>query len=106
MLELKDFEERTFVYNTNEIANWDALGVITASGNTVRRVPLYEPNNMVVLDAYPGHLLHFKYGGEAGVIPCFDDGTPLIDGRIQQTLGDDEAGLSFFDESSFNEIYG
>lgn len=106
MLELEDFEERTYIYSTNEIANWKSLGVVTASGNTVRRVPLYEPNNMVVLDAYPGHILHFKYGGEAGVIPCFDDGTPLIDGRIQQTLGDDESGLTFFDESSFNEIYG
>ena len=89
LIEFKD-EELAYCYNKNEIANWDELGVVTSSGNWVRRVPLYEPANMVVLDAYPGRILHFRYGGEAGVVPCFEDGTPLVDGRVRQILSVDE----------------
>ena len=81
-----------YILNKKEILNFNDLGVVTASGNRVRRVPLYEPSNLVVLDAFRGNILHFRYGGEAGVVPCFDDGTPLLDGRIKQmlTLEDDE----------------
>lgn len=89
LIEFKE-EELAYCYNKNEIANWDELGVVTSSGNWVRRVPLYEPANMVVLDAYPGRILHFRYGGEAGVVPCFEDGTPLVDGRVRQILSVDE----------------
>lgn len=89
LIEFKE-EELAYCYNKNEIANWDDLGVVTSSGNWVRRVPLYEPANMVVLDAYPGRILHFRYGGEAGVVPCFEDGTPLVDGRVRQILSVDE----------------
>ena len=78
--------EGNYVLDKKEISNYQDLGVVTASGNRVRRVPLYEPSNMVVLDAYRGNIIHFRYGGEAGVVPCFDDGTPLLDGRIKQLL--------------------
>ena len=63
---------------------------MTQNGNKVRRIPLYEPNNIAILDAYPGGVVHFKYGGEAGVVPCFEDGTPLVDGRIQAALVDED----------------
>lgn len=96
-----EYTEKTYVYDKKEIANWNELGVVTASGNTVRRVPLYEPNNIVVLDAYPGSILHFRYGSEAGVVPCFEDGTPLIDGRIQQALGDNGEEVFIFGEEDY-----
>ena len=71
------------------IENYKELGVITAGGNRVRKVPLYEPNNVLMLDAYIGNNLFFRYGGEAGVVPCFEDGTPLIKGKINKMLEDD-----------------
>ena len=61
----------------NEILNMEDLGVLTAQGNKVRRVPLYEPKNLIILDAYPGEVIYFRYGGEAGVVPCFPDGRLL-----------------------------
>lgn len=48
--------------------------VMTVSGNTVRNVPLYAPCYILMLEAYPGNVLNFKYGGEAGVIPVTPDG--------------------------------
>ena len=66
------------------------LGVVSTSGNKVRRIPLYEPNNIVILDAYPGSVINFRYGGEAGVVPCFEDGTPLTDGKVQAALVDED----------------
>lgn len=89
IIEFSDYGDHMYVMDKKEISNYDSLGVITASGNRVRRIPLYEPSNMVMLDAYRGNILHFRYGGEAGVVPCFEDGTPLVDGRVQQILIDD-----------------
>lgn len=84
-----------YIFDIKEIANWKDLGVVTQSGNRVRRIPLYEPSNMVALDAYPGEPVHFRYGGEAGVVPCFSDGTPLLDGRIQGALVDEDDLLAY-----------
>lgn len=78
-----------YIFDIKEISNWKDIGVVTQSGNRVRRVPLYEPSNLVALDAYPGCPIHFRYGGEAGVVPCFEDGTPLLDGRIKGALVDE-----------------
>lgn len=93
-------EYKNYVKDIKEIANWKELGVTTAAGNKVRRVPLYEPNNMIILDAYPSNIVYFRYGGEAGVVPCFMDGTPLSDAKIKHMFednGDDED----YDYSSF-----
>lgn len=49
-------------------------GVLTATGNTVTNVPLYAPVYILLLEAYPGNVIHFKYGGEAGVVPVTPDG--------------------------------
>lgn len=86
-----DDDVHFYVTSEKEIANMNDLGVSTASGNRVRRVPLYEPANLVVLGAYAGMPLHFRYGGEAGVVPCFEDGTPLVEGRIRNAfVGEDD----------------
>lgn len=92
MIEYSDNHEiaEDYIFNKNEVENWDELGVVSQVGNKVRRIPLYEPANIVVLDAYPGSIIHFRYGGEAGVVPCFEDGTPLVEGRIRNVLADED----------------
>jgi hypothetical protein len=52
-------------------------GVLTVQGNRVKNVPLYNPRNILILDAYIGYPLNFKYGGEAGVVPCLPSGELL-----------------------------
>lgn len=84
MIEFKDYGDHAYIMSLDEIENSKDLGVLTAGGNKVMRIPLYEPNNMLLLNAYKGEVINFRYGGEAGVIPCFPDGTPLIDGKIQK----------------------
>lgn len=54
-------------------------GVLTAQGNTVSRVPLYEPCNILILNAFIGRRLKFKYGGEAGVVPLTQRGELLTE---------------------------
>lgn len=77
-----------------EIVNWDELGVLTAQGNKVRRVPLYEPRNILALDAYPGCVINFRYGGEAGVVPCYPDGRLLKEDAAREIiLNDGWSGL-------------
>lgn len=97
MIYFEDGYEKPYVTSIKEIENWKELGVVTSGGNKVRRVPLYEPNNMLILDAYIGQLVYFRYGGEAGVVPCFSDGTPLSDGKIRQMFTEDcdEFGYSY-----------
>ena len=90
MIEFEDYGEHLYVGDIKEISNYKDLGVLTAGGNKVRRVPLYEPSNILALDATKGNLLCFRYGGEAGVVPCFPDGTTLIDGRVKQELSDED----------------
>lgn len=54
-------------------------GVLTATGNTVTNIPLYAPLYILMLEAYPGNVIHFRYGGEAGVIPVTQDGRLVTD---------------------------
>ena len=90
MIRFKDTDDMySYINDLSQIENYKELGVITAGGNRVRKVPLYEPNNVLMLDAYIGNNLFFRYGGEAGVVPCFEDGTPLIKGKINKMLEDD-----------------
>jgi len=51
--------------------------VVVENGNTVRNVPLYNLAALELLEAYEGETIHFKYGGEAGVIPCDADGNVI-----------------------------
>lgn len=87
-----------------EDGTWDdekgaVNGVLTASGNTVARIPLYEPNNILLLEAYVGRPLFFRYGGESGVVPCFPTGQPLAEGKLKQMFEDDGDGE--FDDSTY-----
>lgn len=61
-------------------------GVLTVQGNRVRNVPLYNPKNILVLSAYLDCPLSFKYGGEAGVVPCFPDGRLLSEDYVVYNL--------------------
>lgn len=72
-----------------KVLNMEELGVLTAQGNKVRNVPLYEPKNILILDAYPGEPLNFRYGGEAGVVPCFPDGRLLREDAAKDVLTGD-----------------
>jgi len=76
--------------------NLNEIGVLTAQGNRVKRVPLYEPKNIMILDAYVGEPLYFRYGGEAGVVPCFPDGRLLGEDAVKEILTD-EVGWSNWD---------
>ena len=82
-------------------SNLDSIGVLTSQGNRVKRVPLYEPKNILVLDAYVGRPLSFRYGGEAGVVPCFPDGRLLKEDVVKEVLtGEDnfpDSGKDFVD---------
>lgn len=61
-------------------------GVLTAQGNRVGRVPLYEPKNILILEAFPGHVINFRYGGEAGVVPCDFAGRTLTEGAAKELV--------------------
>lgn len=77
-------------YDENgEPCNLNEIGVLTAQGNRVKRVPLYEPKNIMILDAYIGELLYFRYGGEAGVVPCFPDGRLLKEDKVKDILSEE-----------------
>lgn len=69
--------------------NLNEVGVLTSQGNRVKRVPLYEPKNIMILGAYPGEPLYFRYGGEAGVVPCFPDGRLLKEDAVKEILTDE-----------------
>jgi len=88
IIEFEDYGDHMYIGSIKEVSNLDELGVVTSAGNRVKRVPLYEPANLLMLDATKGNVLYFRYGGEAGVIPCYSNGTPLVEGRLQQEFED------------------
>lgn len=91
IIEFTDYGYHAYVGDFKEIANMDELGVLTSGGNKVRRIPLYEPSNLLILDATVGNIIYFRYGGESGVTPCYPDGTPLVEGRVKSALeGEDD----------------
>lgn len=87
--------------------NWDDLGVLSAQGNKVRRVPLYEPKNILILDAYVGNPIWFRYGGEAGVVPCFSDGRLLKEDVCREILsGEFDFGTEPYNNDNFGPLIG
>lgn len=54
-------------------------GTLTGTGSTVKNVPLYAPCYVLMMKAYPGNTIHFRFGGEAGVVPCLPNGKILTD---------------------------
>lgn len=89
IITFKDLGDHPYTLDKSEIENYDKLGVVTAGGNKVRRVPLYEPNNILMLEAFVGLPLHFRYGGESGVTPCFPSGAALLSEKIAVNLSTD-----------------
>lgn len=87
-----------------KVLNYNDLGVLTAQGNTVRRVPLYEPKNILILDAYEGNLVHFRYGGEAGVVPCFADGRLLKEDVVKDIIQGEAAPWDYAGEEGYYEL--
>jgi len=81
------------------IMNMEQLGVLTAQGNSVKRVPLYEPKNILILDAYEGEPLYFRYGGEAGVVPCFADGRTLNEDAALGIMSNTESPWDYIDDT-------
>lgn len=76
LLTALDFEEYTGdIFDL--VINYSDLGIPTMNGAKVKRVPLYEPANMFILNTNIGSRLHFKYGGEAGVVPTDELGRTL-----------------------------
>ena len=69
-----------------ESLDGDERGVLVAQGNRVRRVPLYEPANILYLGARPGNMLHFNYGGESAVVPTNEAGEPLKESSAEERL--------------------
>lgn len=61
-------------------------GVLTVQGNRVKNVPLYNPKNILILEAYVGCPISFKYGGEAGVVPCFPNGRLLSEDYVKSEI--------------------
>lgn len=94
---ISDNEDDLIVDEYGEPKNLSEIGVLTSQGNRVKRVPLYEPKNIIVLDAYEGEPLYFRYGGEAGVVPCFPDGRLLKEDAVKEILTD-EVGWNGWDE--------
>lgn len=86
----------------NTIINYEELGVITAQGNRVRRVPLYNPKNIIILDAYVGEPIYFKYGSESGVVPCFPDGRLLGEDVVEEILKDE---YEVFEPEGFDDSF-
>lgn len=88
MVGFVDEGEHPYIFDSGMITpdSWDLLGVTVAGGAKVKSVPLYSPAGILILDAYPGSLLSFRHGDALGVVPCFEDGTPLLEGRIRQML--------------------
>lgn len=77
------------VFNVDgDCINVSSLGIVTESGNRVRNVPLYEPRNILTLEAYPGEPLSFRYGGEAGVVPVTRDGRTLNEDAAVAVIAD------------------
>ena len=93
---ISDKEDDLIVDEYGEPKNLSEIGVLTSQGNRVKRVPLYEPKNIIVLDAYEGEPLYFRYGGEAGVVPCFPDGRLLKEDIVKDILTD-EVGWNGWD---------
>ena len=74
-----------YVTRIESITNMDKLGVHTENGK-VTLVPLYNPNQILRLDAYVETQIIFVEDKILGVLPCYDDGRVLLDGLLQEVI--------------------
>ena len=85
MIEFDDFGVNAYVTAIDSITNLDRLGVRTEDG-IVKLVPLYNPNQILRLDAYMDTKIMFVNDSILGILPCFEDGRVLLDGLLQEVL--------------------
>ncbi len=85
IIEFDDFGINPYVTRIESITNLDKLGVRTEN-NRVTFVPLYNPNQILRLDAYADTQIMFVEDGILGVLPCFEDGRVLLDGLLQEVI--------------------
>ena len=76
------------------------------NGSTVRNVPLYNLATVVLLNAYIGHPIFFKYGGESGVIPCTPTGERIIFASDMSNLANtpDFDSYDEYDDELYDEV--
>ena len=77
--EVERIEWRAGKSKMTPVAILKGEGVLTGTGSTVKNVPLYAPCYVMMMEAYPGNTIHFRFGGEAGVVPCLPNGKILTD---------------------------
>lgn len=58
-------------------------GVIVDRGHTITEIPLYAPCYIMMLEAYPDKVIHFRYGGDAGVVPTTSDGKIIVNKTVE-----------------------
>lgn len=61
-------------------------GVLVSQGNRVAHIPIYNPLNILLLGIQVGSMLHFNYGGESGVIPVKENGSPVSEDKAGERL--------------------
>ena len=66
-------------------------------------MPLYNLATLVLLNAYVGHPIYFKYGGESGVLPCTSTGDKVMFAPDLGNLVSDDAYNSTEDDE-YQEI--
>lgn len=84
-IEFDDLGVNYYTTNIESIVNLNNLGVETENGK-VNLVPLYNPNQILRLDAYVDTTLEFVNDRILGVLPCFEDGRVLLDGLLQEVI--------------------
>lgn len=85
VIEFDDFGINPYITSLDVITNINRLGIRTQNQN-VLLVPLYNPNQILRLDAYVNTELVFIDDKVLGVLPCFEDGRVLLDGILQQVI--------------------
>ncbi len=85
IIEFDDYGNNPYVTRIESITNLEDLGVKTETGK-VTLVPLYNPNQILRLDAYVDTQIIFVEDSILGVLPCFDDGRVLLDGLLQEVI--------------------
>lgn len=75
-IEFEDLGDYDFIFDIDEISNYEELGVIV-NGVKIVKIPLNEPNMLILLDAYKGNNIEFVVTESLGVLPLLD-GKPII----------------------------
>lgn len=64
----------------------DEIGV-KVKNRKIKIVPLYSARNILILNAYEGNKIYFKYLKGIGAIPCLSNGNILVEDLVEEILG-------------------